>query len=70
MNMKNYEKAISSYTNALKLNPFDIDSLDNRAKCYRNLAEKEEEPTKKAELIAKAEEDEKNADSFRIDKEL
>ena len=46
-----------------------IDSLENRAKCFRRLAEMEEDPTKKTELIAKAEADEKKAESLKKDKE-
>ena len=46
---------------------FIKDAYENRAKCFRNLAESEEDPTKKAELIAKAEADEKKAESLKKD---
>lgn len=53
------EKSISEFNHALSLNDSIEQAYENRAKCYRKLAEKESDSTKKAELIAKAEADEK-----------
>jgi tetratricopeptide (TPR) repeat protein len=62
---KEYERAISDFSQALSLNEYDLDSFGHRAKCYRKLAEAEQDPAKKADLIAKAEADEKKAESLK-----
>ena len=59
------EKGILDLDHALSINNDIKDAYENRAKCFRNLAESEEDPTKKAELIAKAEADEKKAESLK-----
>lgn len=64
LNMENYHEAIRMYTKALSLNNNSKPSLLNRAKCYRKLAESEQDPAKKAELITKAEADEEKAKSL------
>ena len=65
MKMDDYEGAEFAFTKALALNPKDKESLKNRAKCYRTLAEIEQDLTKKANLIAKAEADEQKAASLK-----
>lgn len=65
MMMKNFEGAVFSYTKALVLNSKDMDSLENRAKCYREMAKVEQNSTKKSELIAKAEADEQEVSSLK-----
>lgn len=67
MKMDDYEGAEFAFTKAIALNPKDKESLRNRANCYREMAETEEDPTKKAELTAKAEADEKKAESLKKD---
>lgn len=64
LNMENYHEAIRMYTKALSLNNNSKPSLLNRAKCYRKLAEKEQDLAKKADFIAKAEADEEKAKSL------
>ena len=63
--MNKLSEAIADFDHALSINNDIKDAYENRAKCFRNLAESEEDPTKKAELIAKAEADEKKAESLK-----
>lgn len=63
--MGKYNEAISDFAQALNLNPKDIDSYTKRAECYRKLAETEQNPEKKADLIANIEADEKKAESLK-----
>ena len=65
LNMDNYNEAIRMYTKALSLNNDSEPSLLNRAICYRQLAESEQDPAKQADFIAKAEADEEKAKSLR-----
>ena len=65
MAMNNYIDAINDFTQALSYNPNSIETLEYRAKCYRKLAEAEQDPAKKADLIAKAEADEKVVKSLK-----
>ena len=65
MTMCEYEKALNDFDHALSLNKYYYEAYKNRASCYRKMAETEEDPTKKAELIAKAEADEKKAESLK-----
>ena len=60
-NMKRYEEAIEDYGKAIGLNPNLAEAYNNRAKCYRKLAEKEQDESKKAEYLTKAEADEKKS---------
>lgn len=57
--------ALDDFNKAISLDPDDHFAYLHRSKCFRNLAETEEDPTKKAELIAKAEADEKKAESLK-----
>ena len=65
MTMGKLNEAIEDLNYALSKNIDFVPSLENRAKCYRKLAEAEQDETKKADLIAKAEADEKKADSLK-----
>lgn len=65
MAMNNYIDAINDFTQAISYDPNSIETLEYRAKCYRKLAEAEQDPAKKADLIAKAEADEKKAESLK-----
>lgn len=56
--------AIDDINRAILLDPNYADAYYSRAQYYRKLAETEEDPTKKAELIAKAEADEEKAKSL------
>ena len=64
MAIEEYIKAESDFTQAIRINKKDKESYENRAKCYRKLAEKEQDTTKKADLITKAEADEEKAKSL------
>ncbi len=57
--------ALSDYSTAISFKPDYAKAYNNRAQCYRKLAESEQDPTKKEELIAKAEADEKKAESLK-----
>ncbi|SEV81714.1 TPR repeat-containing protein [Prevotella sp. khp7] len=65
MAMNNYIDAINDFTQAISYNPNSIETLEYRAKCYRKLAETEQDPAKKADLIAKAKADEKIVKSLK-----
>ena len=65
----NLPESLSDFSFALLLNENLKEAYVNRALCYRKLAETEEDPTKKAELIAIAEADEKKAEALEKDKE-
>ena len=65
MAMKQYYKALNDFTKAIALNRECKVSYFNRTKCYRKLAEAEQDDAKKVELIAKAEADEKKANSMK-----
>jgi len=65
--MNLFEKAIHEFDYALSIDEGIKQAYDNRAKCYRKLAETEDDPTKKVELTAKAEADEKKAESLKKD---
>lgn len=64
-----YSGALVDYDKAISLNNEYPEAYTNRAKCYRKLAKMEKDPTKKAELIAKAEADEMKIESLKKDKE-
>ena len=67
--MEKYSDAIELFTQALSYNEKGKESFEYRAKCYRKLAEAELDEEKKAQLIAKAEVDEKKAESLKeVDK--
>ena len=67
--MEKYSDAIELFTQALLYNEKGKESFEYRAKCYRRLAETEPDEEKKAQLIAKAEVDEKKAESLKeVDK--
>lgn len=57
--------ALNDLDKSTELCPTYIESLDNRAKCYRKLAETEQNAEKKAELISKAEADEQKAEALK-----
>ena len=59
------DQALEDFNHALSINNVLYEAYVNRAKCYRKLAESEKDPTKKAELITKAEADEKKAESLK-----
>ena len=61
----NYKNAINDYSQTLVLYANNTDALDGRALCYRKLAEAEQDSAKKADLIAKAEADEKKVESLK-----
>ena len=63
--MEKYSDAIELFTQALSYNEKGKESFEYRAKCYRKLAEAELDEDKKKELIAKAEADEKKAESLK-----
>ena len=65
MAMDRNEDALIDLNHALSLNANLIEGLESRAKCYWKLAETEQNPAKKAYLIAKAEADEKKAESLK-----
>ena len=63
-NLGDTEGAIKDYSKAIELKPQKALYYRNRALCYRKMAETETDETKKNEYLAKAEEDEKRADSL------
>jgi len=63
--MEKYSDAIELFTQALLYNEKGKESFEYRAKCYRRLAETEPDEEKKAELIDKAEADEKKVASLK-----
>lgn len=65
MAMDNNIEALKDFDNALSLNNKYREALVNRAQCYRKLAEVEQNPAKKADLVAKAEDDEKKAEALK-----
>ena len=65
MAMDRNEDALIDINHALSLNANYIDALKSRSKCYRKLAEAEQDSAKKADLIAKAEADEKKVGSLK-----
>ncbi|MBR3979968.1 MAG: tetratricopeptide repeat protein [Bacteroidales bacterium] len=67
MAMGKYEEALADFNRSLSLFDKDKDSLMQRAKCYRHLAEKEQNKKQKNELISKAEADEKMVDMLNKD---
>ena len=64
-NKGNISDALTDYNKAISIKPDLIIAYKNRAKCYRKLAELEQDEAKKADLIAKAEADEKKAESLK-----
>ena len=58
-------EAIRDFNHALTIKDSIKEAYEGRAQCYRKLAEAEQDPTKKADLIAKAEADEKKAESLK-----
>ena len=58
-------EAIHDFSHALTIKDSIKDAYEGRAQCYRKLAEVEQDPAKKADLIAKAEADEKKAESLK-----
>ena len=67
MKMDRNEDALIDFDKALSLDANFIESLENRAKCYRKLAEKEQDPATKAIWVAKAKADEKKVESLKND---
>lgn len=65
MAMGRNEDALIDLNHALSINANYIEGLGSRSKCYRKLAEAEQDPARKADLIAKAEADEKKAESLK-----
>ena len=65
--MNKPKEAIIDFNNALSLDSDIKVAYEYRAQCYRKLAETEQDPTKKTDLIAKAEADEKKAESLKND---
>ena len=63
--MDKTEEAIRDFDKALSIKDGIKEAYEGRAKCYRKLAETEQDPAKKAELIAMAEVDEKIAESLK-----
>lgn len=57
--------ALADYNTSIALDPYFSKAYNNRADCYRKLAEAEQDSEKKADLIAKAEADEKKAESLK-----
>ena len=66
MAMGRNEDALVDLNHAVSLNANYIEGLESRAKCYHKLAEAEQDPEKKANLIAKAEVDEKKVESLKM----
>ena len=66
--MGKYEEALAEFNRSLSLFDKDKDSLMQRAKCYRHLAEKEQNKKQKSDLISKAEADEKMVDMLNKNK--
>lgn len=64
-NAKNFVPAISDLSRAIALKATDDELYIERAKCYRQLAVKERESLKKDRFLAKAEADEKKAESLK-----
>lgn len=67
--MGKYVEAISDYEKSINLDHNNLNAYKNRAKCYRKLAEVEQNETEKANLIVKAEADEKRVELLKKDKE-
>ena len=63
--LNQYHAAIAEFSHALNINNNDIESYENRSKCFRKLEEREEKEEKKAYWRAKAETDEKRVDELR-----
>ena len=68
MAMNQDEKALNDLDHAISLDSNYYEALTNRAKCYRKLAEIEENVDKKSDYISKAEDDEKKAQSLKEEK--
>ena len=64
MKMKRLNEAIKDISYVLSLDSDVKVAYEHRASCYRQLAESEQNPAKKAGLIIKAEEDEKMANEL------
>ena len=60
-----YAVALGYYEKAINKNNANEVFYSNRAKCYRKLAENEQDPAKKADYIAKAEEDKNTAEELK-----
>ena len=65
MAIEKINEAIEDFNLAIWLNNDYRKSYENRAKCYRKLAEMEQDAEKKSNLIAKAETDEKKARTLK-----
>ena len=65
--MADYDSALSDYDKAISLNTDDANAYKGRAYSFRKLAESKQDPAKKEDLIAKAESDEKKAESLKKD---
>lgn len=65
LSMERYVDALADFTQALSFNVSYNKAFEYRAICYRKLAEAEQDPAKKADLIAKAEADEQRAESLK-----
>lgn len=61
---KQYDLAIEDFSHVISLSNKTKAAYKNRAQCYRKLAESEQDPTKKADFIAKALADEEKAKSL------
>ena len=64
-NSENLIQAISDFSRAIALKATDDELYIERAKCYRQLAVNERDPLKKGRFLAKAEVDEKKAESLK-----
>ena len=64
-NMGEQAGVLEDYNKAISLKPDYINAYINRALFYKKVAESEVSPLKKADLIAKAEADEKKAESLK-----
>ena len=65
INNGDYYGAIEDFNMAISIKPDLTLSYENRAKCYRKLAESEQDEAKKAKIIANAEADEKRVESLK-----
>ena len=57
--------ALDEFNKSLSLNENYLEAIENRAKCYRRMAQMEVDEAKKAGLIDKAEADEKKAETLK-----
>ena len=63
--MDRYDDALKDLNHSLSLDGNYIEALENRAQCFRKLAEEEQDHAKKDDLLAKAEADEQKIVSLK-----